>query len=352
MNSEQKSINNKHIILLNLPKSISRYYMFILSCILIIFSSCEFRELTYFLESEINICVDWSKSGLSNNEQKYGATTLFYRIDGSSPIVVLMGDRNRKTVRLKKGEYNVVIFNRSFDDFGNISFRGETDYHTLEAYIHNTQSKWMTTSREISTTILDELAVDRMAGFEVTTDMLGNYTSDESKRNSAHLDNPYHLYFTPKRQTMDISIIIHIKGLNNIRTAIGTLSGVSESVFLASGKPSEMIVKQKFALGNPTYLPDSKIEGTLNATFSVLAFDENIRHDVLFKALLADGKTVFQEVFKEIKVNKTEECNGATHITIELVCKQTIPDVEPEGDGGFDADVEDWENEENSDIEI
>ena len=65
--------------------------------------ACSHREQVYSLETEIMISADWSRSGLNEKEQDYGATTVFYPTDGSSPIMVLMGDRTYKTVYLKEG---------------------------------------------------------------------------------------------------------------------------------------------------------------------------------------------------------------------------------------------------------
>lgn len=87
--------------------------------------ACNRRELTYSPEATITISADWSQSGLNEKEQDYGATAIFYPTDGSTPFVALMGDRIYKTLCLKEGCYNVVLFNRSFDDFGNLCFRGE-----------------------------------------------------------------------------------------------------------------------------------------------------------------------------------------------------------------------------------
>lgn len=297
-----------------------------------LFAACERRELTYPDETEITITADWSKAGLSEREGQYGATVVFYRVEGGAPIAVLMGDRNRKTTRMKKGHYHVILFNRSFDDFGSIAFRGMDAHHLLEAYAKNAQSKGVD-SGKVALDSPDGLAAGCVENFEVTG-------------KSCRLD------FAPQKLTREITATIHIKGLNNIRTATCTLSGVAESVFLASGKFSERIMAQQFELGNPVYLPGSETDGTLSATFSVFGFDENLTHDVHFKALLVDGKTEFEEEFKDVKVNKEENSEGFVHITIEMTCTETIPTVRPESSSGMDADVDGWDEEENKDIDI
>lgn len=336
-------------------KQETSFLLFVLLFFCLYFSSCERRELTYYTEAEITINADWSKSGLSAEEQKYGATVLFYPEDGNSPIVVLMGDRNGKTVRLKEGIYNVVLFNRSFDDFNNIAFRGKDCCHKLEAYAKGTEPKAESPSPRIATESPDELAADFMESLEVTADMLGNYSPTRGSKSAADTATPdsvFRLSLTPGKRTRDITVSIHIEGMNNIRTAFCTLSGVSESVFLASGEASEKTLTQQFALTNPVYLPDSKTEGTMSASFSVFGFDEKVDHELHLEALLVDGKTVYKADFTNVKVTQTESGDGTLRITIDQICETPVPDVKPEGGSGMDADVEDWDNEENEDIDV
>lgn len=315
-----------------------RYYCRIrplpwLFALLLFLASCERRELTYSEESEVEIIADWSRSALSENEQRYGATAMFYSVDGiSAPIVVLMGDRNHKTVRLKGGSYDVVLFNRSFDDFGSIAFRGTGGYHALEAYAKNAQTK-EAGGDKFSTDSPDGLAADRVSGFEV------NETSCQ-------------LCFSPVTLTKELTVTVHIKGMNNIRTATCELDGVSESVFLDSGDASGQTMTQVFKLGNPVYLPGSKTDGAMSATFSVFGFDGGASHAMHFKALLVDGKTVFEEDIEGMEVDVTEDEEGTIHIIVDMACTGIVPTVKPEGSSGLDADVEDWGNNENADIDI
>ena len=315
----------------------------------ILFSGCDRRELTYSNEAEITVTADWSKASLSEQEGRYGATAVFYPTDGSTPITVLMGDRRRKTVRLKEGRYNVVLFNRSFDDFSGIAFRGMDAHHTLEAYAKNAHTK-ETDSGKVATDSPDELAADCVEGLEVTANMLGNYGASATR--STENPSPCQLCFTPRKLTKEITATIHIKGMNNICTATCTLGGVPESVFLVSGKASERTMTQQFELAHPVYLPGSQTEGTMSATFSVFGFDENILHEIHFEAQLVDGKTVFTEELKDMKVNVLEDSEGIVSITINVACGETVPTVKPEGSSGMDADVDGWDEEGNKDIDI
>ena len=98
-------------------------YKWILLCLLLLLVGCERRDLTYYETAEITLTVDWSQSGLDNiDEAAHGATAIFYPIDGGDPKIFLMGNYSEETVRLQQGVYNVILFNRSFTDFSNISF--------------------------------------------------------------------------------------------------------------------------------------------------------------------------------------------------------------------------------------
>ena len=109
---------------------------------------------------------------------------------------------------------------------------------------------------------------------------------------------------------------------------------------------------QQFGLDKKNYLPGSQTEGTMSATFSVFGFDESILHEVHFKAQLVDGETEFVEELNDITVNLSEDSEGTVHITIDVICGETVPTVKPEGSSGMDADVDSWDEEENRDIDI
>ena len=245
--------------------------LYILYLFVFLLVACNRRELTYSPEATITISADWSQSGLNEKEQDYGATAIFYPTDGSTPFVALMGDRTYKTLCLKEGCYNVVLFNRSFDDFGNLCFRGEENYQTLEAYVKKMEIRNESSSERIIMESPDELAADYIEGFEVTSDMPENYSSaitQQSNRNSTRNENSCHLRFTPKKLTQKITVKIRIKGMNNIRKATCTLDGIAESIFLVSKQNSEKTVTQVLRLSNPIYDSGSVTEGTLSTTIS------------------------------------------------------------------------------------
>ena len=65
-----------------------------------------------------------------------------------------------------------------------------------------------------------------------------------------------------------------------------------------------------------------------------------------------DGKTIYEEDFNDVTVSRMEEGDGTMSIVIDITCENTVPNVKAEGSSGFDADVDNWEDEGNSDIDI
>ena len=147
--------------------------------------------------------------------------------------------------------------------------------------------------------------------------------------------------------------VIHVEGLNNIRSATCQLDGIAESVFLATGKVSGDVVVQEFPLTHPVFDEGSPFNGTLTGRFNVFGIDFSQNHRLHLEAQLVDGKTVFTGDYDNVKV--TEKDNGKGIITIYVeATTDKIPDVKPENNSGsgFDVDVDGWGDEVNTDVPI
>lgn len=330
--------------------------MLLVACCIL--CGCKRRDLTYYESAEITLTVDWNPSGLADEEgAARGATAVFYPTDGGEPQIFLMGNYEQQAVRLSEGEYNVILFNRSFTDFSNIAFRGNGGYETLEAYNKHIETR--TDSKSETRTVTgspEKLASAAVEGFRVTEDMLGNYSQTNYGKSGYAAtagDDRCTLHLVPQKRTCEVVAVIRVEGLNNVRSATCRLDGVSESVFLATGKVSGQSVSQEFPLSHPVYDEGSPFNGTLKGTFNVFGIDFTDTHRLHLEARLVDGKTIFTGDYDNVKV--TQKDNGEGNITIYVeATTDKIPDVKPEGSGdsGFDVDVGDWGNEEKIDVPL
>ena len=150
-----------------------RYYCWIrplpwFLALLLLFASCERRELTYYMEAEITVTADWSHAGVPE-EKDDGVTLVIFPQDGSEPRVILTGERERTIVRLPRGTYDAILFNRSFTDFSNLLFTGMESLKSLEAYAKEVVTRADT---RVIVSSPDKLASGTVRNFEVTDDML------------------------------------------------------------------------------------------------------------------------------------------------------------------------------------
>lgn len=51
-------------------------------------------------------------------------------------------------------------------------------------------------------------------------------------------------------------------------------------------------------------------------------------------------------------IRRLDEEDGTMSVFIDMACEKTVPNVKTEGSSGFDADVDKWNDEVNSDIDI
>lgn len=327
-----------------------------------ILASCERRPLTYFEEAEIAIEADWSQSGLS--ESGYGATAMFYPVGGGSPMRVLMGNREYTTVRLREGRYQVLIFNRSHDDFSSISFYGNNfyDFHAKANKIDTRVDVDTKVETRVVVEAPEELASDALEEFEVTEDMLGNYknkneNNDPACKSSAQGatatdPNRYVIRFLPRKLTKKVEVEIYVPGMNNLRSAIGLIENVCEHTYLANGQPSKEKVTQQFTFDKMEFEPGSPFNGTISGGCNVLGFDRTLPHRLTLETLLADGKTRTKETFDTEPEYILQE-DGSILIRIRVTATK-LPDVKPEGvpDSGFDVVVDEWGDPEESELPL
>lgn len=309
---------------------------------------CERREVTHeneYTVAEITVTADWSGANL-DYENKYGSTLVFYPHDGGSYRQVLMGDRKGEKVRLSVGTYDVLLFNRSFNDFGNVAFRGHEALETFEVYSTKRETR-AEGAYEVIVASPERIAAAVYRDFEVTEDMIGNYTRDAGNVRSA----PVLLPLTPLEVTRSLQVKVHIRGVSNVRSVKCTISGMPSSLFLSSGALGEEYITQEFALGNMELSSGSRTDGYVSNTITVFGFDGKRDHQVAIEALLVDGTTVVEQTLTGVTVTEKDN-NGIIGIYIEGSAPDVMPDVKPEGssESGFDASVDGWGEEQEEDI--
>jgi len=117
----------------------------------------------------VRLDIDWGPCGIDPD----GMTALFYPVDGGEPSRFLTNTVTGDEVRLRKGIYNVVVFNQAAEEYSYLTIEGQDQYSTLRIVMKTTDSDWYTpTEGERLIYDPEPLAVATLEGFEVTQEMV------------------------------------------------------------------------------------------------------------------------------------------------------------------------------------
>ncbi len=336
----------------------------LLGFLLIVFSSCEHRELCFghFHNAAIEFLVDWS---LYTQEKPTGMTVMAYPQDGGQPIKCLTNDITRARMNLKANRYDTFVFNQSVDEFGYVSFRGMDAFHSAEAFAPTTESSWYkeksAEERELNgERVVDEpewLATDKLLDIDVTSAMVDS-TRNAQQQQHGNLQPFYMGTFTPENIMTTIVVTVHIDGIYNLRSSKAWLSGLAEGYYLGQEKVSNIKVTQLIERWEVRIDETDPTKGAIVATMITFGLPENHTAQLAENALhlsllLVDNKTVVEHSFS---VGNQLKYNGSSERTlyIDVTIAEKLPDVKPDGavEGGFDTTVDSWGDDEHVDVEV
>lgn len=321
----------------------------LISLTVLLFSACDTRrEIHEDKGLWTRIAIDWSEANIDPN----GASIWIFPHDGREPIVVLTND-TKDSVRLRKGEYSLLVFNETVSEHQFIEFRGTDNYSTFAAYCKplKTSNKYVKAGDNTASSpnVLASASYDNLT---ITREMIES-------------DSRPSLTFKSKRVVSLVNVVVHIEGVDNAARSGSalSLSGMAEGVNLSTGKTLSTSVRHMAILNNRTYYPGDLGAGTMSSSFysfgltDMLTKSSGTQNVVMFYFKLRDGSD-FPAVERNV-TNIIERTDGMQIIfNITMGAKGTpeitlpyVPDADLPG-SGFDAEVEDWGEVVNIDIPI
>lgn len=300
--------------------------------------SCDTRR--EILEEEgvwVRVEMDWSQSQLTSRN---GASIWFFPRNGSKPIVKLTHEEI-DSVKLSRGDYSLIVFNETIYDHNYIAFRGVDKYETFEAYAKpiTPSNRYNKSSQSASSP--DLLAIARVDRFSVTR---------EATRGLRPL-----IHVMPKQVINLVTVIVHVKGLDNVAASGSALSlgGLSDGVNLSTGRATTIPVTHLATLNAKTFNAGSFTEGTMTAQFNsfglIKALDgTNSGQNIVTLYFRLRGKLPNGSYdLQPMEINVTDiiyQSESEYKVVVEIKDKVVIPYVPDENNpgSGFDADVEDW----------
>ena len=331
----------------------------------VLFASCERRPLTYdyYPYHDIEVNVDWSKF---KGEKPTGVSVWVYPQDGSKALQFRSTNVDKIKVHAPKGTHDIVVFNQIPIDFGTIDFRETDKLSTLQVFATKDESQpWYKRSEgELVLRQPEAFATNIHRDLVVTQEMVDKSWAMYTNKKPQGVTDSTHttaLYVTPTMATKRVKVKIGVKGIHNLRSlraAIKQMSaGYNINEHIENNVHSTSLLTEWKSSGGYG-------KGYVTTEYDVFGFAEEVsskatdykkwKGNITIEALLVDNKTV--KTFN-IPIDGatmvdllTDEIDILIHIDDDIV----LPDVKPEGGagGGFDAEVEDWDEEENVDLPV
>ena len=204
-----------------------------------LFVSCEHKELCYKHPHTIKVRVDVDWSKFNKYEVPTGMTLMLYpQYSGERAITHLSNTTTHAIVNLPAGRYHVLVFNQSPSEFGSLSFRGLDKQETAEVTTNTYTSRWYAVRSEFEKVATDPewLGVGNYSYAEVTQQMIDAeveatmHAMTRSGESVVALLKPLNIIHT-------VNVKVHIKGIQNLRSARGSLNGMAEGYHLTAMQP-------------------------------------------------------------------------------------------------------------------
>ena len=334
---------------------LSSFLPFIILC-LILLTGCRRDELCFLHPEDalIELKIDWSRSALSPNS----ASAIIYK-DGTyfRTEVFSVYPPIRKIVDLPVGHYKIVVHNEQISDFSKaLHFIGMDQWETFESKVLDDTQYDRSPTRSLKLEV-DTLAVDRIADFDITEDMIYKvHKHPTSKEEAANFsDVTYSVTFVPKRVFTAVSIILNVRNGASYYFALRNppiLSGMAESYYPALDQYSSNDVAHAISFNRDIQKAGSKdaiFKASLLVVRPVEGYDN--KTSSIYRLMLPfvyPGGLVSKEVNLQTEARKflftsedpTDSNNNWDKLEIEVDLE--LPEQIPIG--GMDVGIEDWDN--------
>ena len=284
----------------------------------------------------VRLDIDWGPCGIDPD----GMTALFYPVDGGEPSRFLTNTVTGDEVRLRKGIYNVVVFNQAAEEYSYLTIEGQDQYSTLRIVMKTTDSDWYTpTEGERLIYDPEPLAVATLEGFEVTQEMV---------RANLKEGKEFSLACRPEKVIFTTHLSLEIKGLHNMRTARGSIKGMADTYWIADRKTGSSVATQLVDFSEKTFHENSTTDGILSGSYLTLG-RPNVTSKAITKQYDIAPRAAINNETKEVKVVLGTGADPDEEETPEDIPLE-LPNVKPAtngGEGGFDASVDNWGDETN-----
>lgn len=332
-------------------------------------------ELYYTGKADVSVDIDWmSRFG----ERPSGMTIMLAKDGDAITFTDITNDVDHYDLHLEPGEYKMIIFNRTFNEFGPMRFGQTRSFNDVYAYA--TQLQRTTEDWDVNTSYIREpesigCAVDTFTVLPEMTDGEFHFVYWKDK-----IDGNYEslkLREVVEPMVTELYVRVKVIGFRYMASVVGNISGMANGFLLSQAwrrqqvgyhfldswaikaAPEESSEDKSvgyittkistFGLPHGRELPSQRLPAynTLSLCFTLIddtkcVFRYNVGDKIFYR-----GKDVTE--FNKYDVTLELELD----ITAPFYSDDEVPHLpyaQPSGTGAFDAEVQDWGDDENVDV--
>lgn len=316
-----------------------------------VLAACDHKDLCYDHPHAVpaRINVDWSRF---TQEQPTGMTVMLFPQDGGTPYTSLSNNTAYTDVNVPPDDYCVLVYNQSATEFGSLTFEGMGSIGSATVRAATMGSRWYRTRGDDARLVHQPewFATDVQQDVVAPMSAIDKYTRAGTRSVIATL--------FPQCVVYTIHVRIHINNIYNLRSARASLDGLADGYLLGLSSPTSDLATELLEEWTVERDADNPANGTIVASITSFGLpaghmgkaDEN---HLRLSLLLVDNKTQLDHDFN-VGSEFVRDSDVSLSLTINEHIDTPLPDVKPDGgsQGGFNASVDDWGDEENIDIGV
>ena len=359
-----------------MKKLISLLLTAVLTAAVGLFSSCDRYEveLYYTGKADVSVDIDWmSRFG----ERPSGMTIILAKDGDAITFTDITNDVDHYDLHLEPGEYKMIIFNRTFGEFGSMRFfrtRSFNDVFAIATQLQRTNADWDGDAYYMREPEAIGCAVDTFTVLPEMTDGEFHFVYWKDK-----IDGNYEslkLREVVEPMTTEFFIRVKVIGFKYMADVVGNISGMADGFLLSQAwRRSQMDYHfmDRWAIkAAPEESSEDKSVGYITTKISTFGLphgrelpsqrlpDYNMLS--LCFTLLDDTKHVFRYnvgdkiTYRNVEVTKYNKHDVTLQLELELDAFYSddelpnLPYAQPSGTGAFDAEVQPWGDDENVDV--
>lgn len=356
------------------------YFLFIIYYLLfpVVFTSCDRYdiELYYTGKANVRVNMDWQTRF---GERPTGMTIMLAKDGDAITFTDITNDVDYYDLELEPGEYKMLVFNRTAGEFGSMGFTKLNSF--TEAYAYAQKLQQTTSFWDVNVSYMREpehigCAVDTFTVLPEMTD--GNFRFVDWREKAADERHTLELNELVEPMTTELFIRVKIIGYKYMASVVGNISGMANGFLLTQAwrrsETSYHYLDNWSKYASPEETTEDISVGYITTTVSTFGLPHGREmlsqrlpdHSVLSLCFtLIDGT---QHIFRYPVGDKIEyrvaELNGyfsKVDVTLDLDLEiitpfysdnevPNLPYAQPSGTGAFDAEVQNWGDDEIIDV--